>query len=155
METRELNKEDRETLELELTNSIKGRLMNMRNGALTVFIGLVLTLIFYFFNIGQFGGKATIISVIVLFYGLFNFTWWFLSSKSNDKFKNDIENGLKNVGQSKILSYNILTKKITMDNGLKIDSFELANNWKKGDQLYIERLPTSNFILKCKNQNER
>jgi hypothetical protein len=61
-------------------------------------------------------------------------------SKSIEGLKRDINNGVKHVGQ---------LKKVTLDNGIKLDSFEIADDWKKGDKVYIEKLPTSNFILKC------
>lgn len=153
METRELNKDDREKLKLELTNSIKGRLTNIKKGAFTALAGLVLTSAFYFYNIGPSSGMATIISIVILFYGLINCIWWFLVARSNNQFKNDIDKGVKLVGHGKISSYNFLTKKITLDNGLKIDRFEITGHWKKGDHIYLEQLPTSNFILKCDNKN--
>ena len=63
--------------------------------------------------------------------------------------KKDFDNGTKRAEQLKVLGYNFVTKKITLDNGLRIDSFEIQDEWKKGDLLYIEYLPISNFVLKC------
>ncbi len=140
MDSRQLSKDDREALELEIKNSIDGRQRKIRTGILTSICGLVLTVIFYYLNLGRLGATLVLIALVTMTYGLFNLVSWTMFSKSIEGLKRDINNGVKHVGQ---------LKKVTLDNGIKLDSFEIADDWKKGDKVYIEKLPTSNFILKC------
>ena len=149
MESRQLNKDDIETLELEVENSINGRQRKIWTGALTSIGGLILALTFYYSNFGGLGGLLTLVSFVTMIYGIFSIASWTIFSKSIERLKTDFNNGVKHVGQLKISSYNVLTRKVTLDNGFKLDSYEIAADWKTGDQLYIEKLPTSNFILKC------
>ena len=147
MDGRELSQTDRETLKLELKNSIDGRQRNIKGGIFTFVGGLALGATFYYLELGRLDTAITLISAVTVIVGLFNLTSWFLFSKSIAKLTRDIEKGIKNVGQFEILSYNPLTRKVTLDKGFKIHSFEITYDWKMGDQIYIERLPTSNFIL--------
>ena len=149
MDSRQLSKADQESLELEIKNSIDGRQRKIKTGIFTSISGLVLTMIIYYLNLGRMGATLILLALVTMTYGLFNVASWTMFAKSIDKLKRDIDNGVKHVGQFTILSYNFLTRKVTLDNGLKLDSFEIPDNWKKGDKLYIEKLPTSNFILKC------
>jgi hypothetical protein len=149
MDSMQLDKEDKETLKLELINSANGRLRKIRTGILTVVIGLTSTLIFYTSDFGRLSAALTLISILAVVFGLFNIISWFLFSKSIEKLKKDFDNGTKLSNELRISGYNFLTKRIALDNGLKIDSFEIQEEWQKGDLIYIEYLPTSNFILKC------
>lgn len=149
MDRRELTKIDKETLDLELRKSILGRKRNIKKGYLIVVGGTALGVTSYLLGLERVSSAITILSLLMVFFGLFNLTSWFLFSNSIDKLKIDIENGIKNVGQFEILRYNPATRKVTLNNGFKIDRFEIPDDWKKGDWIYIERLPTSNFILKC------
>ncbi len=149
MDSRQLSKDDIDTLELELKNSINGRQRKIWTGALTSIGGLIFTLTFYYSNLGRLGGALTLVSLVTTTFGIFSIVWWTTFSKSIEKLKSDFNTGVKHVGQLKISRYNLLTRKVTLDNGFKLDSYEIADDWKHGDQLYIEKLPTSNFILKC------
>jgi len=144
-----LNKEDRETLELELRNCAAGRLRKIRTGIWTILIGLISSLIFNNSAFGRLSTILTLISTLIVAYGIVNSISWFLFSTSMEKMKKDFDNGTKRSEQLKVLGYNFVTRKITLDNGLKIDSFEIHDEWKKGDLFYIEYLPISNFVLKC------
>ncbi len=154
MDKKVLDQADKETLTIELTNSVKGRLRNIKISIGTMVTGLILFLAFYNLNLGQLGTAATLISIIIFAYGLFNTISWFFFSRATEKLENDINKGVKLSGQVRILGYNFLTRKITLDNGLKIDAYEIRDRWTTGDLLYIEQLPTSDFILKCE-KNER
>ena len=149
MDSMQLNNEDKEILNLELRNSANGRLRKIRTGILIIVIGLTSTLIFYNSDFGRLSAPLTLISILAVVYGLFNTVSWYIFSKSIDKLKKDCDNGTKRSKELRISSYNFFTKRITLDNGLKIDSFEIREEWKKGDLIYIEYLPTSNFILRC------
>ena len=149
MDSMQLSKEDKETLRLELINSANGRLKKIRSGILTIVVGLTSTLIFYASDFGRLSAALTLISILAVVFGLFNIISWFLFSKSIEKLKKDFDNGTKLSKELRISSYNFLTKRIALENGLKIDSFEIQEEWQKGDLIYIEYLPTSNFILKC------
>lgn len=149
MDSRQLSKDDIATLELELKNSINGRQRKIWSGALTSIGGLVFAVTFYYSNLGRLGGTLTLVSLVTMMYGLLSIISWTIFLKSIERLKSDFNNGVKHVGQFRISSYNLLTRKVTLDNGLKVDSFEIADDWKTGDLVYIEKLPISNFILKC------
>ena len=149
MDSRQLSKDDQETLELEIKNSINCRQRKIRTGILTIISGLVLSVTFYYLDLGRLGGTLVLLALVAMIYGLFSVASWTMFSKSIEGLKRDVDNGVKHVGQFTILRYNFLTRKVTLDNGLKVDSFEIAEDWKTGDKVYIEKLPTSNFILKC------
>jgi hypothetical protein len=149
MDSKQLSSDDTETLKLELKNSINGRQRRIRSGVFTSICGLFFTLTFYYLDIGRLSVALALVSFVIMLYGLFNIASWTMFSKSIKKLQNDFDNGVKHVGQFRISSYNHWTRKVTMDNGLKVDSLDIADDWKTGDQLYIEKLPTSDFILKC------
>jgi hypothetical protein len=116
---------------------------------LLVLFGLILGVTFIYVRLGRLSEIVIILSFLSFFYGSYSLTSWFLFYKKIDKLDNDIRNGIKSVGLSSILRYNFITKKVKLENGLMIDSFDLQEEWKKGDRFYIERLPTSEFVLKC------
>ncbi len=136
-------------MELELKNSINDRQERIWTGTLASIGGLVFTVTFYYLGFGRLSIALTLVSFLTMIYGIFNIAFWTKFSKSIERLKSDFDNGVKQVGQYRILTYNFLTKKVTLENGLKIDSFEIRDDWKTGDHVYIEKLPTSNFILTC------
>ena len=149
MQSKQLSKDDIETVGLELKNSINGRQRRIWTATLTSIGGLVFAVTFYYLNFGRFSVALTLVSFLAMIYGIFNVVSWMIFSKSIERLKNDFDSGVKQVGQFRILTYNNYTKKVTLDNELKIDSFEIHDDWKTGDHVYIEKLPTSNFILRC------
>ncbi len=152
MDSHPLTDDDRQLIHLELTNSTNARHRKRRQGFIIFLLGILIAITFYYSN-GRVTPLLTLASLAALVFGLFTAVSWTLFSRQIAKLQSDFDNGRKHIGNHRISGYNSFTKKVFLDNGLKIDHFELSGEWAVGDHVYIELLPISGFVLKCDHKS--